>query len=195
MTGFTADTGLVVVDMQNDFADRRGSLYVPGGDDILAVVNRAVEDARAAGAAVAYSQDWHPPDTPHFAKDGGTWPVHCVADTWGAELVPGLVVDGPVVRKGGGGEDGYSAFTVRDPTDGSSSPTGLADILSAHGVRRLMVVGLATDYCVKETVLDALQLGYPVAVPAEAVRAVDVAPRDGQRALAVMAEAGAEITV
>ena len=194
MTGFTPDTGLVVVDMQNDFADRRGSLHVPGGDGILAEVNRAIEDAVAAGAPVAYTQDWHPPDTPHFAKDGGTWPVHCVAGTWGAELVPGLLVEGPVVRKGSGGEDGYSGFTVRDPAGGTRSPTGLADLLSARGARQLVVLGLATDYCVKETVLDALRLGFPVAVRAQAVRAVDVEPGDGQRALEAMVQAGAQVT-
>src|SRR5205809_180437 len=113
-------TALLVVDVQNDFADPGGGLPVPGGEQIIDAVNREVDAASAAGALVVYTQDWHPASTPHFAKDGGTWPVHCVGDTWGAELHPKVrvVPDAPRVRKGTGGEDGYSGFTVRDPTTG-----------------------------------------------------------------------------
>ena len=190
---FDADTALVVVDVQNDFVDRRGSLYVAGGEEVVPLVNALVRAAVATGALVAYSQDWHPPDTPHFAKDGGTWPVHCVAGTWGAELAPGLEVTGQVVRKGTGGEDGYSAFTVRDPSSGDARPTGLEALLRERGVRSLVVAGLATDYCVKETALDALRLGFEVTVPTGLVRAVDVTAGDGERALAAMVEAGAQL--
>lgn len=112
-------TALLVVDVQNDFAHPDGNLYVPGGDDAIAAVNREIEAALQSGSLVVYTQDWHPPSTPHFQKDGGIWPTHCVQNTWGAELHHTLrVVDGPVVRKGTGGEDGYSAFSVRDPESG-----------------------------------------------------------------------------
>ena len=116
-------TALVVVDVQNDFADPGGGLAVSGGDAIIPTVNEAVADAEAAGACLVYTQDWHPPQTPHFARDGGIWPVHCVRDTWGAEFHPDLRVAGEVVRKGTGGEDGYSGFTVRDPSSGDPSDT------------------------------------------------------------------------
>src|SRR3712207_1648891 len=103
-------TALVVVDVQNDFADPAGSLSVRGGEAVVAAVNVHIARARQAGALVAYTQDWHPERTPHFAIDGGAWPVHCVADTWGAALHPRLDVadDATIVRKGVDGEDGYS---------------------------------------------------------------------------------------
>ncbi len=110
---YEATTALVVVDVQNDFADPEGSLSIAGGEDIVPVVNREIRAAQGAGSPVVYTQDWHPPTTPHFAKDGGTWPVHCVADTWGAELHPDLEVVGEVFRKGTNGEDGYSGYAPR----------------------------------------------------------------------------------
>jgi nicotinamidase/pyrazinamidase len=185
-------TALVVVDVQNDFADPVGGLPVAGGTGILPLLNAEIAAARAAGAFVAYTQDWHPAVTPHFARDGGTWPVHCVGDTWGAELHPGLVADaGPRVRKGAGGEDGYSGFTMRDPLTGVTVPTELDRLLRDRGIRRVVVAGLATDYCVKATVLDALALGYETRVLVDAIRPVDLAPGDGERALAEMERAGA----
>jgi nicotinamidase/pyrazinamidase len=182
---------LVVLDVQNDFADPGGSLSVKGGSEVAKLANAEIAAARAAGAPVVYTQDWHPPDTPHFAKDGGIWPVHCVAGSWGAEFVPELVVDGPVVRKGTGGEDGYSGFSMRHPVTGAGSGTQLEAILRERKVDRLVVIGLATDYCVKETVLDALGLGFRVAVITDAVRAVDREPGDGDRAIEAMRHAGA----
>lgn len=186
-------TALVVVDVQNDFADPAGSLHVPGGEEVVDAVNAEVQRAREAGAFIAYTQDWHPPSTPHFAKDGGTWPVHCVAGTWGAELVPALEVVGPVVRKGTGGEDGYSGFTVRDPVSGRGEPTELAALLRSRGTRRVVIVGLATDYCVKATALDAVAAGFDTEVIAGAIRAVDRQPGDGKRALAELAAAGVRV--
>ena len=177
---------LVVVDVQNDFADPAGSLAVTGGASIVPVVNALVAQA----PVVACSQDWHPAVTPQFATSGGTWPVHCVQGTWGAELHPDLDVRGEVVRKGTGGEDGYSAFTVRDPQTGVETPTSLAASLRASGATSLVVVGLATDYCVRATALDGLALGWPVTVVRDAVRAVDLQPGDGDRALAELAAAG-----
>jgi nicotinamidase/pyrazinamidase len=187
---YDAETALVVVDMQNDFADLNGSLYVQGGEAVIHLVNEEVRGARDSGAAVVYTQDWHPPDTPHFAKDGGTWPVHCVAGTWGAELHPDLRVDGDRVRKGTGGEDGYSGFSMADPVSGETSSTGLAELLRDRGVERVVVVGLATDYCVKATALDGVRLGFDTTVVERAVRPVDLEPGDGARALGEMRAAG-----
>jgi nicotinamidase/pyrazinamidase len=183
-------TALVVVDVQNDFADPRGSLYVRGGAEVVEVVNDAVRSAGAAGATVAYTQDWHPADTPHFAKDGGVWPVHCVAGTWGAELHPALVVEGERVRKGTGGEDGYSGFTMADPLTRATRSTGLVELLRQRSVQKVVVAGLATDYCVKATALDAVELGFPTTVLTAAVRPVEIEEGDGERALAEMRDAG-----
>jgi nicotinamidase/pyrazinamidase len=190
---FDEHTALLVVDVQNDFADPAGSLAVDGAESIVPVVSAAIHDATAAGAFVVYTQDWHPPTTPHFRKDGGVWPVHCVAGTWGAELHPDLVVEGPVVKKGTGGEDGYSAFSVRDPRSGEVDATQLEGMLRGGGIGRVVVAGLATDYCVVETVLDARRLGHDVEVLAAAIRAVDREQGDGDRAIERMREAGARI--
>ncbi|HUR15704.1 MAG TPA: isochorismatase family protein [Candidatus Limnocylindrales bacterium] len=184
-------TALLVVDVQNDFADPAGNLYVKGGEDVVSLINREVANAHAAGAPVVYTQDWHPSTTPHFQKDGGIWPVHCVQDTWGAELHRDLSAQGPVVRKGSNGEDGYSGFTMRDPETGATRPTELADILAEAAVTRLVVAGLATDYCVKSTVLDARAKGFPTTVLLHAVRAVDLQPGDGDKAVEEMLAAGA----
>jgi nicotinamidase/pyrazinamidase len=193
MTSYDPSVALVVVDVQNDFADPTGSLAVHGGPEVVAAANAEVRAAAAAGAPVLYTQDWHPADTPHFAKDGGTWPVHCVQDTWGAQLHPDLLVEGEVVRKGEHGEDGYSGFTMRDPVSGASVPTPLADRLRAAGVQRLVVLGLATDYCVRATALEGRELGWPVTVPWAAVRAVDLQPGDGERTRAELLAAGVEV--
>jgi len=116
--------------------------------------------------------------------------VHCVAGTWGAELHPELIVDGPRVRKGANGEDGYSGFTMRDPVSGETSPTELEGLLHDRDIDRVTVCGLATDYCVKATALDAARLGFETSVLIDAVRAVDLAPGDGDRAIAEMTAAG-----
>jgi nicotinamidase/pyrazinamidase len=182
---------LVVVDVQNDFADPAGSLYVKGGAEVVPGVNAEIRRALAAGAAVTYTQDWHPAHTPHFAQDGGIWPVHCVADTWGAQLHPDLAVEGPVVQKGTHGEDGYSGFSMRNAAGGAPVPTELDATLVRGGAKRIVVCGLATDYCVKATALDGVRLGYETAVLVEAIRAVDLQPGDGARALEEMEAAGA----
>jgi nicotinamidase/pyrazinamidase len=183
-------TALLVVDVQNDFADPSGSLSVAGGEDVVVAANREIERARARGATVVYTQDWHPPSTPHFAKDGGTWPVHCVAGTWGAAFHPDLVVDGDAIRKGTGGEDGYSGFTMRDPSTGEETSTGLAELLHDRGIERVVIAGLATDYCVRETGLDAVTNGFVTTVVRDAVAAVDLEAGDGDRALDELARAG-----
>jgi nicotinamidase/pyrazinamidase len=186
-------TALVVVDVQNDFADPNGSLFVRGAEAVVARVNDEVQRAAAGGAAVVYTQDWHPDSTPHFAKDGGIWPVHCVAGTWGAELHPDLIVAGASVRKGINGEDGYSGFTTRDPITGEERSTELDGHLRQRGITRVVVCGLATDYCVRGTVLDACRLGFDTTVLSEAMAAVDLAAGDGARALGEMVEAGARL--
>lgn len=190
MNAFTTDTALIVVDCQNDFADPTGSLYVRGAAEVLAAANREIIRAVTAGALVVYTQDWHPGDTPHFEKDGGIWPVHCVGGTWGAELHPRLVVAGPRVRKGVDGSDGYSGFTTRDPETGETSPTELSPLVVERGARRVVVVGLALDYCVKETAMDAVNLGFETHVVADATAAVEVADGDGERARRDLADGG-----
>jgi nicotinamidase/pyrazinamidase len=186
-------TALLVIDVQNDFAHPEGSLYVQEADEVIDVVNGEVAAAAGAGALIVTTQDWHPPVTPHFAKDGGTWPVHCVRDTWGAALHDRLRPSKHTVFKGVGGEDGYSGFSMVHPTTGETTPTGLDDLLRANGIERVVVAGLATDYCVKETVLDALRLGYGTTVLVDGIRPVELEPGDGQRAVDEMAGAGAAL--
>jgi len=196
VTEYDAATALIVVDVQNDFADPDGSLYVAGGERVPPVANDEIALARGARAFVVYSQDWHPAETPHFKSQGGVWPVHCVGGTWGAEFHPDLDVatDAIVLRKGTGGEDGYSVFTVRDPETGEEAATALERTLREHGIERLVIAGLATDYCVKDTVLDARGLGFPVTVLRKAIAAVNLQPEDGARAEQQMRDAGAELT-
>ena len=193
MAAYDASCALLVVDMQNDFAHPDGALSVAGALEIVPLINAEIEDARAGQAMVIYTQDWHPPDTPHFEKDGGIWPVHCVRDTWGAALLPELEQDGPVVRTGSDGEDGYSGFTMRDPTSGEERPTELHALLRKADVGRIVIVGLASDYCVKESALDAIRLGLEVDVIEAAVRAVNLQPGDGRAALAAMRAAGVHL--
>lgn len=195
MVGYDARTALLVVDVQNDFADPDGSLSVRGGDAIVPRVNAEMAAAREAGGTVVCTQDWHPESTPHFAKDGGIWPVHCVAGTWGAELHPSLdaPADAVRVRKGSNGEDGYSGFTMRDPVSGEEGPTELDGLLRQAGIERVVICGLATDYCVLATARDAVRLGYRTSVLTDAIAAVDLEPGDGAAALTAMREAGAEL--
>jgi nicotinamidase/pyrazinamidase len=192
MQRYHPDTALIIVDVQNDFADPAGGLAVPGGASVIPVINGEIAMAQSAHALVVATQDWHPESTPHFAKDGGIWPVHCVADTWGAELHPDMALpgDAPRVRKGVNGEDGYSGFTMRDPTSGETLPTELESMLRDRAITRVVVVGLATDYCVKATALDARRLGFDTFVLADAIAAVDLQPGDGGRALDEMRAAG-----
>jgi nicotinamidase/pyrazinamidase len=190
---YDPSTALIIVDVQNDFADPGGNLYVKGGEDVVPIINAEIARAMDGGSPVAYTADWHPESTPHFQKDGGIWPVHCVGDSWGAEFHPDLVVDGPVIRKGTNGEDGYSGFTMQDPVTMEQSPTELAELLGSWNIRRIVVAGLATDYCVKATALDGISYGFEVELLSEAVRAVDLSDGDGERALAEVAAAGVQV--
>ena len=175
---------LIVVDVQNDFCPG-GALAVERGDEVVAPLNRLIAEFLERGEPVYETRDWHPPETKHFAAYGGTWPVHCVQNTRGAEFHPDLIEDPRirVVSKGLGDEDCYSAF---DGTD-------LADELRAKNVGEVWVGGLATDYCVKNTVLDARREGFRVRALRDAMRAVNLQPGDDERAVAEMLDAGAEI--
>jgi len=175
---------LIVVDVQNDFCPG-GALAVAHGDEVIAPLNRLIKQFLDRGEVVIKSRDWHPAQTKHFAAHGGTWPVHCVRNTRGAEFHPELLDDPRiiVVSKGTGDEDNYSAF------DG----TELAGLLREHGVAEVWVGGLATDYCVKNTVLDAVREGFVVSAVEDAMRAVNLQPVDGDRALEEMRRAGAKV--
>ncbi len=190
---YDATTALVVVDVQNDFTDPSGGLAVVDAEAILPEVNARIAACREAGGLVVYTQDWHPERTPHFVTDGGPWPVHCVQDTWGAELHPDLLVEGPVVRKGVDGGDGYSGFSVRDPISGDVTRTELGSLLEQHAIAQVVVVGLAGDVCVAATAEDAEALGHTTVVPLAATRMVELHQGDGERAVARLREAGVQV--
>ncbi|CAL1239808.1 isochorismatase family protein [Candidatus Methylocalor cossyra] len=175
---------LVIVDVQNDFLPG-GRLAVPGGDQVIPPLNACILRFSRARLPVIATRDWHPRDHTSFQAQGGPWPAHCVAGTSGAWFPEALALppDAWIVSKGTRIDDpGYSAF----------SGTDLADRLRRAGVRNLFVGGLATDYCVLNTVRDALAAGFQVYLLEDAVRAVEVRPGDGQRALEAMEQAGAE---
>jgi nicotinamidase/pyrazinamidase len=179
----THGDALLVVDIQNDFLPG-GALAVPDGDAVLAPVNTLIQLYADHGLPVYASRCWHPPDHCSFDHIGGPWPPHCVAHTHGAAFPDALALpaDAVVISKGtAGGTDAYSAF--RDTT--------LAEQLGAHGIERLAVCGLATDYCVLNTVNDALALGFQTLLVLDAVRAVEGNPGDGERAIAQMTGLGA----
>ena len=174
---------LVIVDYQNDFTPPDGALAVPGGDAIAGHLNELARSG--AYDLVVATRDWHPPDHGSFAP-AGPWPVHCVQGTPGAELHEGLDTNAVdlVLDKGQDPQtEGYSAF----------EGTELETILRDHGIDELTVVGLATDYCVRNTALDALAHGFRVSVDPEGVRGVDAQPGDSQRALEELRAAGAVV--
>ena len=176
---------LIVVDVQNDFCPG-GSLAVANGDEVVGPLNKLVKEFLDRGEPVFKTRDWHPAQAKHFAAYGGTWPVHCVQNTPGAEFHNDLIDDPriTIISKGiDESADGYSGF------DG----TNLAQLLREQGVEEVWVGGLATDYCVKATVLDALSAGFEVKALADAMLPVNLKPGDGERAIAEMRAAGAEI--
>ena len=190
---YDAATALIVVDMQNDFAHPDGSLYVDGGDSIVDTINAEISSAAEAGSPIVLTQDWHPASTPHFIPDGGVWPVHCVAGTWGAALVDALDPTHracAVIRKGTNGEDGYSAFAMRTPGSDVDIPTGLDGLLFQRGVERVVVVGLATDVCVSATALSARATGFDTTMLWEASRPVFTDDDTTQRVLREFSDVG-----
>lgn len=184
------DTALLIVDVQNDFCPG-GALPVPEGDEVVPVLNRAIERFQQAGAPVIASRDWHPEKSTHFALYGGQWPVHCVQNTPGAQFHPDLrLPEGTIVVSKGMGEheDAYSAFDAR-----TEEGKPLEGLLKEKGIKRLVVGGLATDYCVRASVLGALERGFEVLVLRDAVRGVDVQPGDSAKALEEMQSKGAKL--
>ncbi|HXI25905.1 MAG TPA: bifunctional nicotinamidase/pyrazinamidase [Pyrinomonadaceae bacterium] len=176
---------LIVVDVQNDFCPG-GSLAVANGEQVVAPLNKLIKEFLDRGEPVYKTRDWHPAQTKHFQIYGGIWPVHCVQGTRGAEFHPDLSTDPRVtiISKGVDEKaDGYSGF------DG----TNLAELLREEGVGEVWIGGLATDYCVKHTVLDALKEGFEVKALADAMRAVNLKADDGAKAIDEMKAAGAEI--
>jgi nicotinamidase/pyrazinamidase len=184
--------GLIVVDVQNDFCPG-GSLAVPEGDKVVPVINRLVGMFEREGSPVFASRDWHPARTKHFKDSGGVWPPHCVQGTKGAQFHPDLrLPEGTIiVSKGMDPEkDSYSAF------DGiSGKGESLLALLEKGRARELWVCGLATDYCVKNTALDARTHGFEVALVIDGVRSVNVGPGDGERALREMVARGVRVAV
>jgi nicotinamidase/pyrazinamidase len=176
---------LIVVDVQNDFCPG-GSLAVADGDKVVAPLNKLIGEFLHRDEPVFKTRDWHPATAKHFLAFGGIWPVHCVQNTTGAEFHSDLSDDPriTIISKGVDEDaDGYSGFDA----------TNLASVLRDQGVREVWVGGLATDYCVKHTVLDALHEGFEVKALADAMRAVNVKPDDGAQAIEAMRQAGAEI--
>ena len=188
-------TALIVVDVQNDFVDPKGNLYVNDAETVVANINAKIAAARSEGRLIVYTQDWHPEVTPHFAKDGGIWPVHCVGDSWGAEFYRDLEVvpEAEFVKKGTGGEDGYSGFSVRDPETEAATDTAMETILRGHAITRADIVGIATDYCVKETALDASNRGFSTRVYLNCMKGVDLEPGDSDSAIRTMIQRGVEV--
>jgi nicotinamidase/pyrazinamidase len=176
-------TALIVVDVQNDFCPG-GALAVPEGDRVVPILNRYIRSFLKNGMPVYATRDWHPPDHCSFKPQGGTWPVHCVQDTAGSRFHPQLALpkEAAIISKATDlREDAYSGFQGTD----------LAQRLKSQGIRKILVGGLATDYCVKSTVLDGLKAGFIVYFLPDASRAVNVNPGDGQKAVQEMLAAGA----
>lgn len=185
-----ARSALLVVDVQNDFC-AGGALAVPGSDAVVNAINRYIADARRQGLPIYASRDWHPEVTSHFAPYGGAWPVHCVQESAGAQFHPDLELpdEATIVTKGDQADrHGYSAFEGHTP-DGSDLLTDLR----RRGITHLYVGGLATDYCVKHSVLDARRHGLDVTVLGDAIAGVDVAAGDADRAEADMRGSGATV--
>jgi nicotinamidase/pyrazinamidase len=182
-----AKDALIIVDVQNDFCPG-GALAVSGGDEVVPVLNRTIEGFTEAGLPIFATRDWHPEKTNHFKTYGGIWPVHCVQGTGGAEFHAKLKLgnDAVVVSKGiASDEDSYSGFQATD-----ASGTRLAELLRRKEIERIVVGGLATDYCVKHTVLDGLSEGFKVVLLTDAIRAVNLEPHDGDLAIDEMVRAG-----
>ncbi|MGQ9781415.1 MAG: bifunctional nicotinamidase/pyrazinamidase [Nitrososphaeria archaeon] len=180
------ESALIIVDVQRDFCPG-GALPVREGDQIVSTVNKYIEKFKKAGLLVVATRDWHPKDHVSFKTRGGIWPEHCVQDTLGAQFHPGLILpeDAVIISKADKPDkEAYSGFQGTD----------LDDVLKRKGVKVLYVGGLATDYCVKNTVLDGRRKGYRVYLLIDAVKGVDLTPGDSQKAIMEMISAGAEET-
>jgi nicotinamidase/pyrazinamidase len=184
-----AHDALIIVDVQNDFCPG-GALAVKDGDQVVPVLNRYIEKFSQAGLPIFATRDWHPQKTIHFNTYGGQWPPHCIQGTKGAEFRADLALPQDVVIVSAGmapDEEGYSGFEGRD-----HKGVGLSDLLRTYSVERIFVGGLATDYCVKHTVIDGLKQGFKVVLLEDAVCGVNLDPNDSKRAIDEMLRAGAE---
>jgi nicotinamidase/pyrazinamidase len=182
---------LLIVDVQNDFCPG-GALGVQNGDRVVPVLNRYIEKFAQAGMPIFVTRDWHPPRTSHFNTAGGVWPPHCIQGSKGAEFHPDLKIrkDAVVLSKGTAvDEDSYSAFAAAD-----SRGVVLKDLLRQNGIEWLYLGGLATDYCVKETALDALREGFRVVLLQDAICGVNLQPKDSAQALDAMVKAGVAVS-
>jgi len=180
----TSEDALIVADIQNDFLPG-GRLAVPNSDTIIDMVNRCIERFAAAKRPVFATRDWHPPDHCSFEEQGGPWPVHCVAGTVGAAFSPALKLpaDVRIISKAcDKDKEAYSAF----------SGTALHEQLQRRSICRLFICGLATEYCVFNTVKDAIACGYTIFLLQDAIRAIDAQPNDGSRAIEQMKAWGVE---
>jgi nicotinamidase/pyrazinamidase len=180
---------LIIIDVQNDFCPG-GALPVTDGDRVVPVLNRYIEKFSQQKLQIFATRDWHPEKTKHFKAYGGLWPPHCIQGTRGAEFRTDLALPKDTVVVSGGmapDEEGYSGFDARD-----EKGMGLADLLHAFGVQRIFVGGLATDYCVKHSVLDGLKHGFKVVLLEDAVRGVNLEPHDSEQAIEEMVRAGAQ---
>lgn len=175
---------LIVVDVQRDFCPG-GALPVPRGDEVIPVLNEYLERFRRAGAAIYATRDWHPPNHKSFREYGGEWPPHCIQGTEGAEFHPNLKLPGDTLIISKATEPDKEAYSGFEGTN-------LKESLESRGVKRVFVGGLATDYCVKSTVLDALKYGFDVFLLVDAVRGVDLQPGDSERAIEEMVRRGAK---
>ncbi len=176
---------LIIVDVQNDFCPG-GALAVPEGDKIVPTINRYIEKFVSKNAIVVATRDWHPKNHVSFKEYGGVWPVHCVQGSWGASFHPMLKLPKSVIIISKAFEPEIEAYSGFQGTE-------LDKILREKGVKRIFVAGLATDYCVKATVLDALKLGYEVYVLVDAIKGVNIRPKDSEDALNEMVKANARL--
>ncbi len=180
---------LLIVDVQNDFCPG-GALPVVNGDQVVPVLNRYIERFRTAELPILATRDWHPEKTIHFNTFGGVWPPHCIQGSKGAEFHPDLALssDAVIISKGmDPEEDSYSGFEGKD-----SKGVKLADVLHQSNVGKLWVGGLATDYCVKHTVLDGLKVGFKLVLLEDAIRGVNIQSKDSEQAVVEMVRAGVE---
>ena len=174
---------LIVVDVQKDFLPS-GNLPVARGDEVIAAFNRYLAVFRSEGLPVYATRDWHPPDHCSFEKQGGPWPPHCIVDTEGAQFASGLDLPSTVTVISTATETDREAYSGFEGTD-------LDERLRTRGLQRLLIGGLATDYCVLNTVRDALKLDYSVFLLEDAIRAVNVNPEDGRKAIEAIRGLGA----
>jgi nicotinamidase/pyrazinamidase len=180
---------LLVVDVQNDFCPG-GALRVPGGDKIIPALNRYIKVFRAKQLPVFASRDWHPRQTSHFKEFGGLWPAHCVRNTRGSRFHQALKLTRGAVRLYKGmdpGKDSYSVFQAQD-----RKGAGFSGLLKFYGITELYIGGLATDYCVRFTAIDALKKGIKVKILTDAIMGVNINPADSQKAIQEMVRQGAK---